>query len=143
MIRDINVKMNLLKTLPVIRKLLIFGLFMTNLANSTVNLIIVNTSNKTLCIEGRYFADYFSRGAAEIEIETKRFYNRDGVIEISIGDGPKFYALLNKNIDEASIHVDKLNKIHAEPGAFAEGSFKFSDEDDFLKFVLFPEMEKA
>ena len=115
--------------------------FATNISGNTektIELSVVNTSHKTLCIEDQQGEQCTSNQSAQFNVVPEYFYQRDGVIRVSLDHHDLKIAMLKKNITSASLRIDNAGNIQTESGTFEKGSFVYSDNKDYLYFVVKP-----
>jgi hypothetical protein len=108
------------------------------ISNRPVILSVVNSSNQTVCIQDSNETQCLNTPSAKIQVTPQYFYERGGVIRISIGNSPLKIAMLKKNITEADIYVDAKGTLHVPDEVFEKGSFTYSDNKDYLYFVAKP-----
>jgi hypothetical protein len=113
-----------------------FALADTN--SQKVDLSLVNASEQTICIQDNNGNHCTSTPTATFQISPQYFYERGGVIRISIGNSPLKIAMLKKDITNVSLYVDASGKLHIPSGMFETGSFTYSDNRDYLYFVAKP-----
>ena len=107
-------------------------------SNSTIHISLVNASGKTVCIQDNQSNQCSDSPNQEFLVKPQNFYERNGVIRVSIGDQPLKIAMVKKDIQEINIYIDNSGKMHAPEGVFEKGSFIYSDNSDYLYFAVKP-----
>jgi hypothetical protein len=104
----------------------------------TVQLSIVNDSEKILCLQDRYTERCSDERSLAWEITPQYFYERDGVIRLSLNREPPKIAMFKRNTTTASLRIDEKGNLAIEPNTFEKGSFVYSDNSDYLYFSVKP-----
>jgi hypothetical protein len=104
----------------------------------TVQLSIVNNSEKILCIQDKNTERCSDQRSLAWDIIPQYFYQRDGVIRLSLNREPSRIAMFKRNTTTASLYIDQQGNIAIEPNTFEKGSFVYSDNSDYLYFAVKP-----
>jgi hypothetical protein len=105
---------------------------------STIHLSLVNASGKIVCIQDEKTNQCSNNSNQELMVRPQYFYERNGVIRVSIGNQPLKIAMIKKDIQSINLYVDNSGKMQVPEGTFEKGSFVYSDNRDYLYFVAKP-----
>ncbi len=111
---------------------------LTSLAQEPVEIRVVNLSQEPFCIEDQLQKQCFDQPSFSVQIFPQYFYERSGVIRISLGDHPGKIAMIKKGIHSTSLNINPEGNIKAEPNTFEKGSFIYANNKDYLYFAAKP-----
>lgn len=103
-----------------------------------LTLTVVNSGDKTICVYGENAKHCIARGSKEFTLPTQTFYKRSGVIRISVNGKPAVIGMIKNDIATANLYFDQHEKLHLTTGTFEPGSFEYSNNMDYLQFVVKP-----
>ncbi len=103
-----------------------------------ISISVVNASGKNFCIQDAKGDQCTNSPSKEFIIQPQYFYERSGIIRVSIGDQPFKIAMIKKGVQQISLYIDNSGKIHLPSGVFEKGSFIYSDNRDYLYFAAKP-----
>ena len=103
-----------------------------------LTLTVVNSGDKTICVYGKNAKQCIARGSKEFTLPTQTFYKRSGVIRVSVNGNPAVIAMIKNHIETANLYFDQNEQLHLTNGTFEPGSFQYSDNMDYLQFVVKP-----
>ena len=103
-----------------------------------ITLSLVNASQQTICIQDNNGTRCINNPTATLQITPEYFYERSGVIRVSVGNSPLKIAMFKKDVTNTNLYVDASGKLYIPQGTFEKGSFTYSDNRDYLYFVAKP-----
>ncbi|NCX93877.1 MAG: hypothetical protein EBX40_04275 [Gammaproteobacteria bacterium] len=110
----------------------------TAFAGRPVEITLVNASKVPVCVYGLNGKNCVTQGSTLVHLNSQTFYERDGVVRVSINNQPARIGMFKRNIQAASVYVDENQILQTESDSFEKGSFVVSDDLDYLYFIAQP-----